>query len=75
MNHFDYREGVLHAEDVPLPEIAVAVGTPFYVYSTATLTRRSGPPSVVLIWSRLDGENRKQGSMASLPTAAPGRAL
>ncbi len=39
MNHFNYRAGVLHAEDVPLPEIAAAVGTPFYCYSTATLTR------------------------------------
>ncbi len=39
MNHFDYRDGVLHAEDVPLPAIAAAVGTPFYCYSTATLTR------------------------------------
>jgi diaminopimelate decarboxylase len=32
-------DGVLHAEDVPIPEIAAAVGTPFYCYSTATLTR------------------------------------
>ena len=39
MNHFDYRDGVLHAEGVPIPEIAKAVGTPFYVYSTATLER------------------------------------
>jgi len=39
MNHFDYRDGVLHAEDVALPDIAAAVGTPFYCYSTATLTR------------------------------------
>jgi diaminopimelate decarboxylase len=39
VNHFDYRDGVLHAEDVALPEIAQAVGTPFYCYSTATLTR------------------------------------
>lgn len=39
MNHFEYREGVLHAEDVPLPAIAESVGTPFYCYSTATLTR------------------------------------
>ena len=39
MDHFLYRNGVLHAEDVPLPEIAAAVGTPFYVYSSATLTR------------------------------------
>ena len=39
MNHFAYRDGVLHAEDVPLPTIAAAVGTPFYCYSTATLVR------------------------------------
>ena len=39
MHHFSYRNGVLHAEDVPIAEIAAAVGTPFYVYSTATLTR------------------------------------
>jgi len=39
MHHFDYRHGVLHAEDIPVPEIAAAVGTPFYCYSTATLER------------------------------------
>jgi len=39
VNHFEYRDGVLHAEDVPVPQIAAAVGTPFYCYSTATLTR------------------------------------
>ncbi|WP_367354040.1 diaminopimelate decarboxylase [Agrobacterium pusense] len=39
MNHFGYIDGVLHAENVPMPEIAKAVGTPFYVYSTATLER------------------------------------
>jgi diaminopimelate decarboxylase len=39
VNHFNYRNGVLHAEDVPLPAIAAAVGTPFYCYSTATLVR------------------------------------
>ncbi|MCC5963259.1 MAG: diaminopimelate decarboxylase [Rhodobacteraceae bacterium] len=39
MDHFLYRDGVLHAEDVPLPDIAAQVGTPFYCYSTATLTR------------------------------------
>lgn len=41
MNHFEYRGGVLHAEDVAIPEIARAVGTPFYCYSTATLTRHA----------------------------------
>ncbi len=39
MDHFIYRNGVLHAEDVPVPEIAAAVGTPFYLYSAATLGR------------------------------------
>ncbi|WP_170529989.1 diaminopimelate decarboxylase [Ruegeria arenilitoris] len=39
MDHFLYRDGVLCAEDVPVAEIAAAVGTPFYVYSTATLLR------------------------------------
>ena len=39
MDHFLYRDGELHAEDVPISEIAAAVGTPFYVYSSATLTR------------------------------------
>ena len=39
MHHFHYRDGALHAEDVPLSQIADEVGTPFYCYSTATLTR------------------------------------
>jgi diaminopimelate decarboxylase len=39
MDHFLYRNGILHAEDVAIPDIAAQVGTPFYVYSTATLTR------------------------------------
>ena len=39
MDHFNYVDGVLHAEGAPIPAIAEAVGSPFYVYSTATLTR------------------------------------
>jgi diaminopimelate decarboxylase len=39
MNHFDYRDGVLHAEAVDLSRLAEIVGTPFYCYSTATLER------------------------------------
>ncbi|WP_296572749.1 diaminopimelate decarboxylase [Phreatobacter sp.] len=39
MHHFAYRDGRLHAEDVPLDTIAAEVGTPFYCYSTATLER------------------------------------
>ena len=39
MDHFLYRDGELFAEDVAIAEIASEVGTPFYCYSTATLTR------------------------------------
>ena len=39
MDHFQYKSGSLHAEDVALSEIAATVGTPFYCYSAATLTR------------------------------------
>jgi diaminopimelate decarboxylase len=39
VNHFSYKNGQLHAEDVSIAEIAASVGTPFYCYSTATLER------------------------------------
>lgn len=39
MDHFDYKNGALAAEDVPITEIAEAVGTPFYCYSSATIER------------------------------------
>ena len=39
MDHFLYKSGVLHAEEVAIPDIVTSVGAPFYVYSTATLTR------------------------------------
>ena len=38
MHHFAYRDGVLHAEAVNLIDVAQSVGTPYYCYSTATLT-------------------------------------
>ncbi|MEQ1543161.1 MAG: diaminopimelate decarboxylase [Novosphingobium sp.] len=41
MDNFDYRDGVLHAEDLPLSAIADAVGTPVYIYSRATLERHA----------------------------------
>ncbi|HIQ16454.1 MAG TPA: diaminopimelate decarboxylase [Novosphingobium capsulatum] len=41
MDHFETRDGVLHAEDIALPVLAEAVGTPLYVYSRATLTRHA----------------------------------
>src|SRR5437899_1044283 len=39
MDHFHYINGVYHAEDVALDKLAAEVGTPFYCYSTATITR------------------------------------
>ncbi len=39
MDHFLYQNSILHAEDVAIPEIAAQVGTPFYLYSAATLRR------------------------------------
>ncbi|MGI9568959.1 MAG: diaminopimelate decarboxylase, partial [Desulfobulbia bacterium] len=39
MHHFQYKSGILHAEDVNLADLAKKVGTPFYCYSTATLER------------------------------------
>lgn len=41
MDHFDYRDGMLHAENVPMTAIAEAVGTPVYIYSRATLERHA----------------------------------
>jgi len=55
MRHFDYQDGDMFAEDVPLARIAEEVGTPVYVYSTATFTRHyrvfadsfSGTPALI----------------------------
>ena len=52
MDHFDYLDGAMHVEQVPMAAIADAVGTPVYVYSTATLTRHVGVFREAL--SRLD---------------------
>ena len=41
MDHFQLKDGVIHAEDVPLPTIAAEVGTPVYVYSRATFIRHA----------------------------------
>lgn len=39
MHHFQYQNDILHCEEVAVPAVAAAVGTPFYLYSTATLTQ------------------------------------
>ena len=41
MDHFELRNGEMHAEDVSLAELAAKVGTPVYVYSTATIARHA----------------------------------
>ena len=40
MDCFNYRDGILHAEEVPVPAIAAEVGTPVYVYSSKFLRTR-----------------------------------
>jgi len=39
MHHFQYRENRLYCEDIPITQIAREVGTPFYLYSHATLVQ------------------------------------
>ncbi|MDB6176776.1 diaminopimelate decarboxylase [Paracoccus sp. Z330] len=51
MDHFLYRDGILHAENVPLTRIAAQVGTPVYVYSAATLTRHFNLFRQALDWT------------------------
>ena len=50
MDHFLYRDGILHAEDVAVPVIAADVGTPFYLYSAATLRRHYSLFTEALDW-------------------------
>ena len=61
VNHFEYRDGVLHAEDVAVPDIAAAVGTPFYCYSTATLTRHYTVFAKAFAGTRRAGPLRHEG--------------
>lgn len=71
MNHFAYREGRLFAEDVDLSRLAAEVGTPVYVYSTATLERHyrtfaeSFPASSLIAFSV-----KANGNLAVLKTLA-----
>lgn len=71
MNHFEYREGKLHAENVDLEKLADAAGTPLYVYSTATLARHyrvfaaAFPPDALIAYSV-----KANGNLAVLKTLA-----
>ena len=66
MDHFLYRDGALYAEDVAVADIAAAVGTPFYVYSTATLKRHFTLFDEALDW----GEHLVCFAMKSLSNQA-----
>ena len=78
MDHFDYRGGRLHAEEVAIEEIAAAVGTPFYVYSTATMTRHfrlfeealAGLPHLVAYALKANGNQAVIATLARLGAGA-----
>ena len=78
MDHFAYRGGVLHAEDVALPEIAAEVGTPVYVYSTATLERHyrvldealAGLPHLICFALKANGNLAVVATLARLGAGA-----
>lgn len=78
MHHFERREGVLHAEDVPVPRIAEAVGTPFYCYSTATLERHyrvfaeafSGMPALICYAMKANSNQAVIATLARLGAGA-----
>jgi len=71
MNDFEYRNGKLYAENVDLEEVAHEVGTPLYVYSTATLERHyrvfaaTFPPDALIAYSV-----KANGNLAVLKTLA-----
>ena len=74
MHHFGYRNGVMHAEDVDIASIARAVGTPFYCYSSATLTRHfevfsgafAGTPSLVCYAMKANSNQAVLATLAKL---------
>jgi diaminopimelate decarboxylase len=78
MHHFDYRDGVLHAEDVDLTALAREVGTPFYCYSTATLERHyrvfaeafSDVPSLVCFALKANSNQAVIATLAKLGAGA-----
>jgi diaminopimelate decarboxylase len=78
MHHFAYRDGVLHAESVNLDALASAVGTPFYCYSTATLTRHyevfagafSDVPSLVCYAMKANSNQAVVRTLAKLGSGA-----
>ena len=72
MNHFDYRNGVLHAEAVNLIDLAEAVGTPFYCYSTATLERHYRVFTEAFAGEKARGVLRHEGEFQPVGAAHAG---
>ena len=78
MHHFDYRNGVLFAEDVDLIALAERVGTPFYCYSTATLERHyrvfseafTGTPALVCYALKANSNQAVVATLARLGAGA-----
>ncbi|MCF2525362.1 diaminopimelate decarboxylase [Bradyrhizobium sp. G127] len=78
MNHFQYRNGALHAEDVSLASLADEVGTPFYCYSTATLERHyrvfaeafAGVPTLVCYAMKANSNQSVLRTLAKLGAGA-----
>ncbi len=78
MHHFDYRDGVLFAEDVDLVRLAERVGTPFYCYSSATLERHykvfaeafAGVPALVCYALKANSNQAVVATLARLGAGA-----
>jgi diaminopimelate decarboxylase len=78
MHHFTYRNGVMHAEAVDLVELATAVGTPFYCYSTATLKRHyqvfaeaiAGVPALICYAMKANSNQAVVATLARLGAGA-----
>lgn len=78
MDHFQYKDGQLCAESVPLARIAEAVGTPFYCYSTATIERHyqvfaqalEGLPSTICYAVKANGNTAVIRTLSDLGAGA-----
>ncbi len=78
MHHFDYRNGVLHAEAVNLADVAAEIRTPFYCYSSATLTRHyrvfaeafAGVPALVCYAVKANSNQAVIATLAKLGAGA-----
>ena len=75
MNHFELRDGELFCEDTPLSRIAESVGTPVYVYSSATLERHFQVLKSAFIEAGLKGEDGGPPLIAYAVKANPNLAV